>query len=176
MRAPGRTDVAFRILVGLLSVFGAIILVLLLAMLAGLRGEVRELKAAVRDIEEQPAANAARTPLSLVEGRCTGCHTERKFAGLRAAESDWAAIVTKMSRLPDARQHFAPREAERLTAALQLFSCTGCHSAGAFAKLEAMTRQQRAEVLTRMRHKNGASLTRDQLNAILRSYEKLQGF
>jgi hypothetical protein len=163
----------YQFVVGLLVILNA----LLTLLLCGLVRDTRQDVSTLRDVlaTKQDLVNVAVPKLTLFhEQKCTGCHTERRFAGPHNVRGQIDQAIAHMSALPDAP--ITKAEMDKIHASLDLFRCSQCHDMNQLRRLAIKSPEERMRIVREMAGKPGSSLTPDEVTRILRAYEQLVGF
>ncbi len=163
----------YQFVVGFLTILNALLIVLL----AGLIRDTRQDVNALRDVlaSKQDLVNIAAPKLTLFhEEKCTGCHTERRFASPHTGQGKIEQIVAQMSKLPDAR--ITKKDLDKIHASLELLRCSQCHEADRLRQLAIKSPADRKRIVREMIAKPGSNITPDETMRILRAYEQMVGF
>jgi hypothetical protein len=166
-------DNRYRFVVSFLLVLNT----LLTALLCGLIRDTRQDVNALREVlaTKQDLVNVAVPKLTLFhEEKCTGCHTERRFAGPHKVRGGIEHAVAQMNRLPDVR--IAKKELDKVHASLDLLGCSQCHGADQLRRLVLKSPAERKQIVREMVAKPNSNITPDEATKILRSFEQLVGF
>jgi len=166
-------DARFRFIVGLLTVFNAILLALLCGFIGDLSGRLDQLEQVLATKQDLARVSSARLKI-FAEEKCTGCHTERRFAGEHNVRGEIETALAKMKALPDTG--LTDEDLAKVHASLTVLRCATCHGAEKLRMLALKTPAERMEVIREMIAKPGSNLTADEAEAIERSYEQLLGF
>ena len=163
----------YQFVVGFLVVLNT----MLTLLLSGLMRDTRQDLNALRNVlaTKQDLVNVAAPKLTFFhEEKCTGCHTERRFAGSHNVRGQIEQAITHMSAMPDAR--FSKKDIEKIHASLELLRCTQCHGTDQLRKLAIKSPAGRIQVIREMIAKPGSNISPDEVTRVLRSYEQMIGY
>jgi hypothetical protein len=163
----------YQFVVGLLVILNALLTLLLCGLVRDTRQDVNTLQGILAT--KQDLVNVAVPKLTLFhEQKCTGCHTERRFAGPHNVSGQIEQAIAHMEALPDAR--FTKEDMDKIHASLDLFRCSQCHGTDQLRKLAIKSPADRMRIVRDMAGKPGSNITPDEVTRILRAYEQLVGF
>jgi hypothetical protein len=166
-------DNRYRFVVGFLTVLNALLTLLLCGLVRDTRQDINALRTILAT--KQDLVNVAAPKLAFFhEEKCTGCHTERRFAGPHNVRGEIDQAIAHMRALPDAR--FSEKDVEKIHASLELLRCSQCHGVDQLRKLSIMSPSERMRVVRQMVAKPGSNITPDEAGQILRGYEQMVGF
>lgn len=166
-------DKRYRFVVGLLTVLNAVLIALLCGLVRDTREDVNALRSVLATKQDLVNVAAPRQDL-FHEAKCTGCHTERKFAGPHNVRGEIERAVAHMSQMPDAP--FTERDMAKIHASLELLRCAQCHGADRLRELAIKSPAERMRIIREMVGKPGSSISPDEVGQISRAYEQLLGF
>ena len=163
----------YQFVVGFLTILNAVMIVLLAGLVRDTRHDVNALRGVLAN--KQDLVNIAAPKLTLFhEEKCTGCHTERRFASPHNGQGQIERVVAKMSKLSDAR--IGKKEMDKIHASLELLRCSQCHGADQLRQLAIKSPAERMRIVREMIAKPGSRLTPDEVTRVLRAYEQMVGF
>lgn len=166
-------DNRYRFVVGFLTVLNALLTLLLCGLVRDTRQDLNALRSILAT--KQDLVNVAVPKLAFFhEEKCTGCHTERRFAGEHNVRGQIERAVAHMSALPDAG--FTEKDVAKIHASLALLRCSQCHGAEQLRTLSIKSPSERMRIVRAMIAKPGSNITPDETMRILRAYEQLIGF
>jgi hypothetical protein len=166
-------DSRYQFVVGFLTVLNALLVLLLCGLVRDTRHEVNALRTVLAT--KQDLVNVAVPKLTFFhEEKCTGCHTERKFAGEHNVRGQIEQAVAHMQALPDAG--FTDQDMAKIHGSLDLLRCTQCHGADKLRTLAIKSPAERMRVIREMVGKPGSGISPDEVARIGRAYEQLVGF
>jgi hypothetical protein len=166
-------DSRYRFVVGFLTILNALLVLLLCGLVRDTRHEVNALRTVLAT--KQDLVNVAAPKLAFFhEEKCTGCHTERKFAGQHNVRGQIEQAVAHMRAMPDAG--FTDRDMAKIHASLDLLRCTQCHGADRLRALAIKSPAERMRIIREMIGRPGSGLTPDEVGRIARAYEQMVGF
>jgi len=156
-----------------LSIFMAVMLLMLCAMVLNLRGEIQTLQ---RETVTHKDLVQARIPELRVfaEEKCTSCHTERRFLGEHMSPSELDLHVEQMAAMPDVK--LSDQEIAKVHASLNIMKCMQCHDSSVLKELALKSEGERLSVITRMIEKPGSQISSEEIDDIDRSFEMILGF
>ncbi len=157
-------------------VFTTLLSALLMIFLCGLVRDTRREVQALRDVlaSKQDLINVAAPRLTMFhEDRCTGCHTERRFAGPHNTRGEIEQALAHMQAMPDAR--FSDQDMARVHASLNAMRCVQCHGADKLRGLAIKSAEDRMQVIREMISKPGSHIAPDEAEALHRSFEQVLG-
>jgi hypothetical protein len=163
----------YQFVVGFLTILNAVLIVLLAGLVRDTRHDVNALREVLAS--KQDLVNIAAPKLTLLhEEKCTGCHTERRFAGPHTSGGQIEQIVAQMSKLPGA--HINKRDMDKIHASLELLRCSQCHGVDQLRQLAIKSPTERMRIVREMVAKPGSRLSPDEVTRVLRAYELMIGF
>lgn len=166
-------DSRYRFVVGFLTVLNALLTLLLCGLVRDTRQDLNALRTILAT--KQDLVNVAVPKLTFFhEEKCTGCHTERKFAGAHNVRGQIEQAIAHMGALPDAG--FTEQEVAKIHASLELLRCSQCHGADQLRKLSIKSPDERMRIVRQMIAKPESNITPDEATRILRAYEQMVGF
>ncbi len=166
-------DNRYRFVVSFLLVLNTLLTGLLCGLLRDTRQDVNALRAVLAS--KQDLVNIAAPKLTLFhEEKCTGCHTERRFAGSHEANGQIERVVAQMSKLPDV--HISKKDQDKIHASLELLRCSQCHGVDRLRQLAIQSPTERMRTVREMVAKPGSRMTPDDVTKVLRGYEQTIGF
>jgi len=167
-------DARFRFVAGFLLAFNALMILILCGVVMDTREDVRGLEGVL--VTKQELANVAAPRLTLFhEDKCTGCHSERRFAGPHGPmPGQIDQVVAQMGAMRDA--HFTDQDVAKIHGSLTVMRCAQCHGTDKLRLLAIKTPEERMQIIREMIAKPGSKISPDEAEAILRSYEELIGF
>ncbi len=162
-------------------VLGALVLILLAfmtQMLLAVRREMTHLRDVLATKEELANLAACLGPpdpaMAALEGTCTSCHNTETFAEAHGFEIDVHDLVTRMSHLSDAQ--IPTDQIPRVEAGLTFMKCAHCHSIGRLKELAILSPQERWEMIVRMMHEEGATISPEDAQRIRDFYGDFWGW
>jgi len=163
----------YQFVVGLLVILNALLTLLLCGLVRDTRQDVNSLRDTLAT--KQDLVNVAAPKLTMFhEEKCTGCHTERRFAGQHNVRGQIEQAIAHMEAFPDVR--FTKAEMDKIHASLDLLRCSQCHGKDELRKLAIKSPADRMRIVRDMAGKSGSNITPDEVTRILRAYEQLVGF
>jgi hypothetical protein len=163
----------YQFVVGFLTILNAVLIVLLAGLVRDTRHDVNALREVLAS--KQDLVNIAAPKLTLLhEEKCTGCHTERRFAGPHTSGGQIEQIVAQMSKLPGA--HINKKDMDKIHASLELLRCSQCHGVDQLRQLAIKSPTERMRIVREMVAKPGSRLSPDDVTRVLRAYELMIGF
>jgi hypothetical protein len=166
-------DSRYQFVVGFLTVLNALLVLLLCGLVRDTRHEVNALRTVLAT--KQDLVNVAVPKLTFFhEEKCTGCHTERKFAGEHNVRGQIEQAVAHMQALPDAG--FTDQDMAKIHGSLDLLRCTQCHGADKLRTLAIKSPAERMRVIREMVGRPGSGISPDEVARIGKAYEQLVGF
>ena len=166
-------DSRYQFVVGFLTILNALLVLLLCGLVRDTRHEINELRTVLAT--KQDLVNVAAPKLTFFhEEKCTGCHTERKFAGEHNMRGQIEQAVAHMRALPDAG--FTDQDMAKIHASLELLRCTQCHGADKLRTLAIKSPADRMRIVREMVARPNSTITPDEVTRILRAYEQVVGF
>lgn len=166
-------DSRYQFVVGFLTVLNALLVLLLCGLVRDTRHEINELRTVLAT--KQDLVNVAVPRLTFFhEEKCTGCHTERKFAGEHNVRGQIEQAVAHMQALPDAG--FTDQDMAKIHGSLDLLRCTQCHGADKLRSLAIKSPAERMRIIREMVGKPGSGISPDEVARIGKAYEQLVGF
>ena len=166
-------DSRYQFVVGFLTVLNALLVLLLCGLVRDTRQDVNALRAVLAT--KQDLVNVAVPKFSFFhEEKCTGCHTERKFAGEHNMRGQIEQAVAHMQALPDSG--FTDQDMAKIHASLDLLRCTQCHGADTLRSLAIKSPAERMRIIREMVAKPGSNITPDEVARISRAYQQMVGF
>ncbi len=164
---------------GTLAVFGIAILVnLLLAVL--LLDRIEETRSEVVGLTEKLASKqdvAMLRPIrvgEILEQRCEGCHTNRRFSALKEmSQRQVLETIGRMASHPGA--DIPASEVREIESALLLFRCNACHSEAVLSQLALMPPEERVRFLRTKVAMPGSGFRLDQVGQLIEAFEVLVG-
>jgi hypothetical protein len=163
-----------RLLPFLLTIITAIIVVFIAQILLDVKGELKEVKTAMRNMEQEKIRSASFKPFAVLEENCTSCHNERKFMGIHGNESEITNIIQFMDKMPDV--HISPQDVDKIHGSLHLLKCVKCHEEDQLRILGAKSISEQRDVLERMSKKSGAKILSEEIDHIIQTLLQVQGF
>ena len=164
---------------GTLAVFGIAILlnlvltVLLLDRVEGTRDQLAGLADELASKQDVAMLRPIRVD-EILEQRCEGCHTDRRFAALDGmSEREVLATIGRMMAHPGA--DIPPSEIRQIESALLLFRCTSCHSEAVLSRLVLMPPEERVRFLRTKVAMPGSGFRTDQVGALIEAFDVLVG-
>ncbi len=160
-----------------LAVFGiAILLNLLLAVLI-----LDQVQSTRRDVAGLAVELASKQDIAMLrpirvgeilEQRCEGCHTDRRFAALNGmSQAEILATVDRMRSHPGA--DIPAYEVKTIRAALRMFRCTSCHSEAVLSRLVLMPPDERVRFLRAKVRMPGSGFRPDQVGELIEAFDAL---
>ena len=166
-------DSRYQFVVGFLTILNALLVLLLCGLVRDTRHEINELRTVLAT--KQDLVNVAAPKLTFFhEEKCTGCHTERKFAGEHNMRGEIEQAVAHMRALPDTG--FTDQDMAKIHASLDLLRCTQCHGADKLRTLAIKSPADRMRIVREMVARPNSTITPDEVTRILRAYEQVVGF
>ena len=166
-------DSRYRFVVGFLTILNALLTLLLCGLVRDTRQEVNALRSVLAT--KQDLVNVAAPKLTFFhEEKCTGCHTERRFAGEHNMRGQIEQAVAHMRAMPDAG--FTDQDMAKIHASLELLQCTQCHGADTLRTLAIKSPTERMRTVREMIAKPRSNITPDEASRILRAYDQMVGF
>jgi hypothetical protein len=166
-------DSRYQFVVGFLTILNALLVLLLCGLVRDTRHEINELRTVLAT--KQDLVNVAAPKLTFFhEEKCTGCHTERKFAGEHNMRGEIEQAVAHMRALPDTG--FTDQDMAKIHASLDLLRCTQCHGADKLRTLAIKSPADRMRIVREMVARPSSNITPDEVTRILRAYEQVVGF
>jgi hypothetical protein len=164
---------------GTLAVFGVAVLANLLLSIF-LLDQVRLAREQIGALEGKLATKqdvAMLRPIrisEILEERCEGCHTDRRFKGLAAmSQTEVLATIYRMRSHPGA--NIPGDQVDEIEAALLVFRCTSCHSEAVLSKLALMPRDERVRFLRTKVAMPNSGFRVDQVSQLIGAFELLAG-
>ena len=162
---------------GTLAVFGIAILVnlllavILLARVEDTRKQVEGLTATLASKQDVAMLRPIRIA-DLLEQRCEGCHTDRRFAALSGkSEREVLETIARMAAHPGA--DIPASEFREIESALLLFRCNACHSEAVLSQLVLMPPDERVRFLRTKVAMPGSGFRPDQVGQLIEAFEVL---
>ena len=162
-----------------LAVFGVAVLVnlvlsvFLLDQVRLARQEVAGLKGELASKQDVAMLRPIRA-VEILEERCEGCHTDRRFTKLAELSPDQVmTTIRRMSQHPGA--DIPPSEMRKIRAALLVFRCTACHSEAVLSQLVLMPREERVPFLRKKVAMPSSGFRVDQVGELIEAFETLVG-
>lgn len=166
-------DSRYQFVVGFLTVLNALLILLLCGLVRDTRHEMNALRTVLATKED--LVNVTMPKLAFFhEEKCTGCHTERKFAGEHNLRGQIERAVAHMRAMPDAG--FSEQDMAKIHASLDLLRCTQCHGAERLRALAIKSPTDRMRIVREMIARPRSNITPDETARILRAYDQLVGF
>lgn len=167
-------DARFRFVVGFAVVLNALLVLVLCGVVMNVREDVQGLQAVL--VTKQDLINVAAPKLAFFhEGKCTSCHTERRFAGPHDnVRGKIEMAVAHMSALPDTE--FTEEDVAKIHGSLAALRCVQCHGADKLRLLAIKSPEQRMQTIREMIAKPGSNISPDEAEQIQRSFEQMIGF
>jgi len=163
--------------VATLAIFGIAIL-LNLVLTALLLDQVDRTRSEMRQLADELATKqdvAMLRPLgvrNILERRCTGCHTVRRFAKtLDMSEPELFATVAKMSL--HSGGEIPASEFPQIEAALLVYRCTTCHDESVLSRLILMPHDERLPFLRKKVAMRGSGFRTDQVEELVQAFRVL---
>lgn len=163
-----------RLLPFLLTIVTAIIVVFIAQILLDVKAELKEVKTALLNMEQEKISSASFKPFGVLEENCTGCHNERKFMGIHGGDAEITNVIKFMEQMPDV--HLSPQDADKIHSSLELLKCAKCHDESTIKKLGTMSAAKQKETIERMAKKTGSGILSEDADKIQKALLKVQGF
>ena len=162
-----------------LAIFGVAILVNLLLTVVVL-DQVDRTRDEMRALTDELATKqdvAMLRPLGvnrILERRCTGCHTPRRFAATTIMEEP--ALLSTVERMSEHTGGAIPEgEYQQIAAALLVRRCTACHSETVVSRLLLFEEADRLPFLRQKISAPGSGFRSDQVEELQRAIRRLAG-
>ena len=167
-------DTKTRILTTFVAMATAVLVVFACSVLMSLRAEVKGLKDVLATKSDLVAVKTAGLNLSVEQGACTKCHTERRFAGEHGSKNEITQVIKRMEAQPDVR--LTHKDMQRIHASLTLMKCATCHSSDEIKRLALMTGSEQTATIRSMQRKPTSGISPDEIEDIRDSFQLLMGF
>lgn len=158
-------------LLGFTAVINVLLIVFLAGQISGLREEVADLSDVLAT--KQDLAAMALDVEFAHEDACTGCHSERRFAG-RGGRAEMEAAVAHMQSMPDAG--FTDDDVDAIRSSLTMLRCTQCHGDDEIKALALKSEEERRNTIRRMAAMPGSNIDPGEVDAIIDAYNDIIGF
>jgi hypothetical protein len=162
-----------------ITLFVALLNVILLLTLAGVVSSVRQEVGAIRkdaltldDLARYVAP--VKSPADFLDEKCTTCHADRRFLAGHGGPAEIQRVIQRMEALPDA--HISVGDRDKIHGALLLMKCQRCHTEDIYNRMAALNQKEREAMALRMWEKSGTTLSHEELLEILKAYDQIQGF
>ena len=155
------------------SILTAIMVMFLSAMVLDLRGEVQAFREASVTRKDLVQVRVPEMRL-FAEERCTTCHSERRFLTEHESSAELLRHVEQMAALPDVEM--SPEEVKKAHASLNVLKCTQCHDTEALKVMAVKSDSERLAVINEMADKPRSMISRDDIEDINKSFERIFGF
>ncbi len=153
----------------------SIVVVFLAQLILDMRAELKDMKIALATMKTNGSDHSTTGKhFTMLEEKCTQCHSERKFAGLHGSSSDISKVLEAMKAMPDAQ--LSQDDVHKIHSTLETLKCIKCHDEKTLKKLATLRPEQRSEIIEKMAEKPGSSLAPNEVKEIQDSLEKMQGF
>ena len=167
-------DTRFRFVAGFAVVLNALLVLILCGVVMEIRDDVQGLQNVLAT--KQDLVNAAAPKMTFFhEDKCTGCHTERRFANPHDnARGKIEMAVAHMGAMPDT--NFTEEDMAKIHGSLAALKCVQCHGADKLRTLAIKSPEQRMQIIREMIRKPGSNISQDEAESISRSFEEMIGF
>lgn len=157
-----------------LAIVTAIVVVFQSQLTMRLSSEIAELKSQITAVKPETRTTGGVRPFAALEQQCTSCHSERRFMGMHGSASELENVVRHMESMPGA--HLTPSDKDVIHGSLRLLQCTRCHDESVFQSLAALNIREQRATIERMTAKSGTAASEDEIQAIQRGFQSIQGF
>ena len=166
-------DSRYRFVVGFLTILNALLTLLLCGLVRDTRQEMNALRTVLAT--KQDLVNVAAPKLTFFhEEKCTGCHSERRFAGEHNIRGEIEQAVAHMRAMPDAG--FTDQDMAKIHSSLELLRCTQCHGVDKLRTLAIKSPTERMRIVREMIARPRSNITPDEATRILRAFNQMVGF
>lgn len=163
-----------RLLPFLLIIITTIVVVFMAQILLDMNAELKEVKTALLNMEQEKVISTSFKPFGVLEENCTGCHNERKFMGIHGGDAEIANVIKFMEQMPDV--HLSPQDADKIHGSLELLKCVKCHDESTIKKLGIMSTAKQKAIIELMAKKIGSGILPEDADKIQKALLKIQGF
>lgn len=157
-----------------LAIVTAIVVVFQAQLTMRLSTELAVLKTQITAMKPAAKTGGEVHPFAVLEQQCTSCHSERRFMGIHGTGSELENVMRHMENMPGA--HLSPTDKDKIHNSLRLLQCTRCHDEGIFQSLAALNPREQRATIERMTTKMGSPASEEEINAIQRGFQSIQGF
>jgi hypothetical protein len=151
-----------------------ILTVLMVSQVLVIRKEIRGLPDTLMTKDNMAALRPMRIQ-QILESRCTGCHTDRRFTAVLGWERQPILdVIARMATHPGA--NIPPAEFGTIQSALTMLQCTRCHREAVLSRLALQTPDEQASTIRRMQTMPGSGIRPDQVPEIIQAFRTLSGY
>jgi hypothetical protein len=169
-----KTHLFNRFLPLLLAIITTIVVIFMAQILLDVKAELKEVKTAMRNLEQEKISNVSFKPFTALEENCTSCHNERKFMGIHGGEAEITSVIKFMEQMPDV--HLSSQDVDKIHGSLSLLRCVKCHDEEQLKILGTLSSAKQKEVIEKMSKKRGAGILPEDIDQIQLTLLKVQGF
>ncbi len=173
MTAPAGVNSRLAFFLAFSLAINVVLTVLLVGELLVVRNEVRALPRQLVTKDDIAALRPLRVQ-QILDARCTGCHTDRRFAAVLGWERQPILdVVARMAQHPGA--NIPPAEFDRIAASLTMLQCLRCHNESVLSRLVLQTPAEQVATIRRMQRLAGSGIRSDQVPQIVEAFRVLSG-